>query len=222
MVLSRFTRVVLILALLCGSVRAQPSTTPKTSQEFAQVANALYASGDFEGAISNYQRAYELQQHPTLLFNAAQAHRKALHWHEALALYERFLREAQGSSLAPEAEAHSSAIRAKLSAELAQSERAAAERLAQQQAEKAEALARAHEAERQKAELELQKLLAQRDAEERARKELPTYKKGWFKAVMAVTVIAAIGGIATGIALGITQRPPDPPMGELGTRVIQF
>ena len=99
----------------------------------------MFGAGSYDQAIVEFQLAYQKRQLPTLLFNIAQAHRKAGHWAEALALYERFLKDDPKSALLPEAEAHAAAMRARLDAEKASAEREAAERLAieQKQAEKA-------------------------------------------------------------------------------------
>ena len=49
-------------------------------------------------AIEEFQGLYEQKPQPILLFNLAQAHRKAGHKAQALDLYERYLREAPSSS----------------------------------------------------------------------------------------------------------------------------
>jgi tetratricopeptide (TPR) repeat protein len=52
---------------------------------------ALYNLGRFDGAISEFEQAYELFQSDALLFNLAQAHRKLDHCDRALRYYKQFL-----------------------------------------------------------------------------------------------------------------------------------
>jgi tetratricopeptide (TPR) repeat protein len=132
---------------------AQAAAGAKDSRSLREIldsATRLFTAGSYDQAIVEFQLAYQKRQLPTLLFNIAQAHRKAGHWAEALALYERFLKDDPKSALLPEAEAHAAAMRARLDAEKASAEREAAERLAKRRTEEAEALAIAREAERKK------------------------------------------------------------------------
>ncbi len=55
------------------------------------LALALYQAQRFEEAIPEFQAAYEVEARPGLLFNIAQAYRKAGHPREALQYYERYL-----------------------------------------------------------------------------------------------------------------------------------
>jgi len=189
---------------------AAPATTaePKTPKEFINRATQRFSAGDYAGAIDDYRAAYQLRQLPTLIFNIAQAHRKAGQWQEALANYERFLKEDAKSALAPEAEAHAAAMRAKIEAEKSSLEREAAARLAQQRVEEAEALAKAREEERRKAEAAL--LLATT-----AKKE-PLYKRPWLWIVVGGVAAAAIG---VGVGVGLYLREPG---SDLGVRPVEF
>lgn len=215
----------LVLLLLAGSPAAaqEPSapsssststgaagTTaePKTAKEFIGRATQRFSAGEYAAAIDDYRAAYQLRQLPTLIFNIAQAHRKASQWQEALANYERFIKEDSKSSLVPEAEAHAAAMRAKIEAEKSSLEREAAARLAQQRVEEAEALAKAREEERKKAEAAL--LLATT-----AKKE-PIYKRPWFWIVIGGAAAAAIG---VGIGVGLYLREPS---SDLGVRPVEF
>lgn len=182
---------------------------PKTPKEFVTRATQSFAAGNYDKAIEDYQAAYQMKTLPTLLFNIAQAHRKAGHYSEALAYYERFLKDDPKSALAPEADAHATAMRAKLDAEKLSTEREALERLAKQRAEEAEALAKAREEERKKAEAAL--LLAT------TKDTKPVYKKAWFWVVIGGVVVAGAVGVGVGLAL----RPKDP-NSDLGLRVVQF
>ncbi len=52
---------------------------------------SLYALGDYAGAADEYEKAFALKSDPALLYDAAQAHRRAGHNARALALYENYL-----------------------------------------------------------------------------------------------------------------------------------
>lgn len=217
-----FASALLVLAVLASptpalaqsgaapSAAGQPAANPKTPKEFVTRATQEFVSGNYDQAVEDYQAAYQLRSLATLLFNIAQAHRKAGHWAEALAYYERFLKDDPKSALAPEAEAHSTAMRAKLDAEKLSTEREALERLAKQRADEAEALAKAREEERKKAEAALLLATAQKDKK-------PVYKKAWFWVVIGGVVVAGAVGLGVGLAL----RPKDP-SSDLGLRVVQF
>ncbi|MFO0655035.1 MAG: hypothetical protein U0787_08155 [Polyangia bacterium] len=184
-------------------------------QELTREAKRLFDAGDFDGSARLSARAYEKKQHPVILFNMAQARRKAGQLSESLPLYERFLRDDPKSPLAPEADAHCHAIRAQLMAEKESQDREHAERIARDEVEKAEAIARAREEERKKAELDLQRLLLERQKE-------PIHKTVWFKVLMASLGVAVVGGVAAGVGVYVSQRPPDPPASDLGTYSIRF
>ena len=190
-----------------GNAAAQAA--PRTPKEFIGRATQKFSAGDFAGAIDDYRAAYQQRPLPTLLFNIAQAHRKSGNWQEALTTYERFLKEDPKSTLAPEAEAHAAAMRAKIDAEKSLAERETAERLAQQRAEEAEALAKAREEERKKAEAAL--LLATTQP-----KKPPLYKRPWFWVVVGGVAVAAIG---VGIGVGLYLREPS---SDLGPRPVAF
>ncbi len=208
-----------MLALFLGgsstTVHAEQAGETTSVQELTREAKRLFDAGDFDGSARLSARAYEKKQHPVILFNMAQARRKAGQLSEALPLYERFLRDAPASPLAPEADAHCHAIRAQLAAEKESKDREYAVRIARDEAEKAEAVARAREEERKKAELDLQRLLLERTKE-------PTYKTVWFKVLMASLGVAVVGGVAAGVGVYLSQRPPDPPSSDLGTYSIRF
>jgi tetratricopeptide (TPR) repeat protein len=185
----------------------------KTPKEYITRATQYFQAGEYEKAIDDYRAAYQLKQLPTLLFNIAQAQRKANKYQEALTTYERFLKDDPKSPLAPEAEAQATAMRARIDAEKATAERETAERLAKQRVDEAEALAKAREEERRKAEAAL--LLA-------TSKDKPVYKRPWFAGVMAITGIVVVGGIVVGALFGAGVIGPKDPASDLGVRMVQF
>lgn len=74
---------------------APAGTTPPVASEFSQQLNRglrLYEEGDYSGALSAFESAYEMQQLPRLLYNMGRAHMKLGHAQEALKRYQQFLR----------------------------------------------------------------------------------------------------------------------------------
>ena len=127
---------------------AQPAGDKNSSQQLMQRyqrAVTLYNTSQYDKAIEEFQGLYELKPQPILLFNLAQAHRKAGHKQQALDLYERYLREAPNSDLSNETTGYVTELKKQLEddklAEKAAAEKAAAEKAAAEKvaAEKAAA-----------------------------------------------------------------------------------
>jgi len=76
-----------VLAILLGSATAHAQDF-KTHYDLAL---ALYQAQKFEDAIPEFKAAYQLTPKPGLLFNLAQAYRKAGHPREAIEYYDRYL-----------------------------------------------------------------------------------------------------------------------------------
>lgn len=79
---------------------AEPASNPSSSAERRQLAKqyveaglAAQTAGDYDTAVTLYQKAYDVVPHPVLLFNMAQAHRLAGRTDQSLALYRRYVRE---------------------------------------------------------------------------------------------------------------------------------
>ena len=64
------------------------------SRQFFEEATQHYNVGRFQEAAASYEKAYEAEQIPALLFNIAQAHQEAGTFERALFFYESYLREA--------------------------------------------------------------------------------------------------------------------------------
>ena len=79
-------------AVAPGRAAAQPSKT-QVARQYTDAGLAAQSSGDYDTAITFYQKAYQLVPHPVLIFNIAQAHRLAGRVDQALALYRRYLSE---------------------------------------------------------------------------------------------------------------------------------
>jgi tetratricopeptide (TPR) repeat protein len=71
---------------------------------------AKYDSGRYDEAIAAFTRAYALAPDPLLVFNIAQAHRRAGNCAAAVAAYEDYLRLDPGSTRTEEARSHARAL----------------------------------------------------------------------------------------------------------------
>ncbi|HMG22593.1 MAG TPA: tetratricopeptide repeat protein [Kofleriaceae bacterium] len=94
-------------------VRAQPAPVVDKTQVARRYTDAgltAAKTGDYDAAIEFYSRAYRLRQHPTLIFNMAEAHRLAGRTDQAVALYKRYLAEAPRGPLAADARDRIAAI----------------------------------------------------------------------------------------------------------------
>ncbi len=115
-------------ALLIGSLaatvvvpaiaRAQPAAPvdkakAKTAKQYVDAGLAAQNSGDYETAVSMYEKAYALVPHPVLLFNMAQAHRLAKHDDKALELYDKYLAADPSGAQAKTAREFATDLRAK-------------------------------------------------------------------------------------------------------------
>ncbi|MHB1843420.1 MAG: hypothetical protein ACYCWW_01120 [Deltaproteobacteria bacterium] len=76
----------LLAALLSGS-------SPAAAQALAKRSIIEYNAGDFEKALLDAQRAYELEPLAGLLYNLGQCHRALHHWERAEFFYRGYLRE---------------------------------------------------------------------------------------------------------------------------------
>jgi len=56
----------------------------------------LYQEGDYEGALAEFRASYEMRHAPVASFNMAQTLRALHRYHEAVQVFERYLREARG------------------------------------------------------------------------------------------------------------------------------
>lgn len=131
-----------LLVLLPTAVRAQEAESFKARYDKAV---ALYTSGQYERAIAEFQAVYELKQAPILLFNIAQAQRKAHQYKNAVDSYTRFLATNPKEELRVEADKFltESRIGAEVEEQEAQAaaEKAAAEKAAAEKAAAAKAIA---------------------------------------------------------------------------------
>lgn len=169
-------------------------------------ASASFKTGDYETTVSEYWAAYNLKPQKVILFNIAQAYRKAERWTEALTLFQRYLQEEPGSSLAGEVEGYITEARARVHIQQSSAERETAERLAKANAVLAEKLIELREIDRQ--------IVSQRLSV----RPKPIYRRGWFWGVIGVT----IAGAAIGVGLGVGLSKRTDPASELGLRVLDY
>jgi len=82
----------LVLALLAAAstARAQDRDTARIHFQAAQAAEAR---GDWQTAIDEYERAYKLAPHPTVLFNLAADYEKLSRFHKAAEMLQQYLQD---------------------------------------------------------------------------------------------------------------------------------
>jgi tetratricopeptide (TPR) repeat protein len=100
-------RLIVAVALVCGASSIAPvglargQDAPPSADEEARVRFAAgrlaLAARRYDDALTDFERAYELSHRPALLFNLAHVHTLLAHREEALALYRRYLDEAEPS-----------------------------------------------------------------------------------------------------------------------------
>lgn len=169
-------------------------------------ASASFKAHDYETTVSEYWAAYNLRPQTVILFNIAQAYRKAGHWTEALTLFQRYLQEEPDSSLAGEVEGYITEVRARVRIQQSNAERETAERLAKANVVLAEKLIELREIDRQ--------IVTQRLSVN----PKPIYRRGWFWGVIGVTV----AGAAIGVGLGVGLSKRTDPATELGLRLLDY
>jgi tetratricopeptide (TPR) repeat protein len=81
--------VLVLVTTAAGSALGQPDG--EAAKAHYERATAAYALGNFTDAASSYEKAFELKPDPALLYNAAQAHRRAGNRQRAMELYRSFL-----------------------------------------------------------------------------------------------------------------------------------
>lgn len=163
--------VTLSMTLASRPAYAQPKVDKKQlAKQYTDSGLAAQAAGDFDTAVTFYEKAYEQVAHPVLLFNLAQAHRLAGRLAKARELYQRYLEAEPRGVQSRTARENLIVIDKQLAAEQAdaakqaeEAERAAAELRAEQT--RVEEEKRAQEA--RLAELDRQAAAARRAEEER-------------------------------------------------------
>lgn len=84
-------RLAFALALAASAPAAADVLVPEQAREASDRGRALYDAGDYTGAIAAYDEAYALAPRPGLLFDLAQAYRRAGNCDDAAYMYRRYL-----------------------------------------------------------------------------------------------------------------------------------
>jgi hypothetical protein len=67
---------------------------PGAAKAHYEKAQQLYATGNYDEAIAEYNEAYRLKPHPNVLYNIAQAYERLLDYAQSVVWFERYLAEA--------------------------------------------------------------------------------------------------------------------------------
>ncbi len=215
----------LALGLTLGSVAgADPKNDERVARELFKKGITAYNLGDYERAVGDLKRAYELSSEPRLLFNIAQALRAKRDHAQALVFYRNYLRlvpnapnRSDAESLAVEME-QKSVEDEKRSTENRKIEdaRKLEEARRSDELKRADTLRRAAEAtalaERQRAAAATAVALVMSQPDTVPKK--PVYKQWWLWTVVGVGVV----GLGVGLGLGLGLHPTVVlPSGSLGT-----
>jgi hypothetical protein len=85
-----------VVVVAAAPARAQETSATVEAQAKAHYdkAQQLYATGNYDEAIAEYQEAYRLKPHPNVLYNIAQAYERLLDYAQSVVWFERYLAEA--------------------------------------------------------------------------------------------------------------------------------
>ncbi len=176
--------------------------------EHVQRASQHFSAGEYELAIRSFWAAYALRTQPIILFNVAQAHRRAKQWPQAQALFSRFLREDPNSQFAEEARSLQEEASEKLRLQQITEQREAALQQAQSTEALSERIAELRDIERQ--------IVATHSEIER-RQQTSIVRRRWFWPVLVGGI--ALTGAAVGLGIWLSRRLPDT---ELGGQPLVF
>jgi tetratricopeptide (TPR) repeat protein len=149
-----FLRLVIVTSLVAvlapaAALAQSPPTPTQVARQYVAAGQAAQESGDYDTAITFYQKAYQLTKHPVMIFNIAQANRLAGRLDQALSLYQRYLNEDPHGSQVQTARELIAEIERRKTEEVRKAEEA---RKAAEDARKAEVARKAEDAQRAEAE----------------------------------------------------------------------
>jgi tetratricopeptide (TPR) repeat protein len=176
------------------------------------LASAHLEAGNYDLAASAFWAAHGLKPQPIIVFNVAQVYRKAQRWSEALALYERYLREDPRSNMTAKVEAYIAEIKAQLDAQKAKSEAEAQARIDDANALLGERLAEVSTLDRR---IQITQEITQR--RELEKKPKPLHKRPLLWILTGAAAVGVILGV--GLGVGLALRLPD---SDLGKRMLNF
>jgi len=219
-------QVLVVLVLAAGSVHADAKDAKndeRVARELFKKGITAYNLGDYERAVGDLKRAYELSSEPRLLFNIAQALRAKRDHAQALVFYRNYLRlvptapnRSDAESLAVEmeqkaAEDEKHAAEARRTDETKRSEEARRN----DELRRADALRRAAEAnaaaERQRAAAASAVALVMSQPDVQPKK--PVYKQWWLWTIVGAGAV----GLGVGLGVGLAKPTVVLPSGSLGT-----
>ena len=112
-----------LLPLLLAALAASPGDT-REARQLAHRSIVEYNVGDFDRALADATKAYELDSRPAFLYNLGQCHRALHHWERAGFFFRGYLRENPAASNRAAVEALIAAMDASRRKEEAAAERA--------------------------------------------------------------------------------------------------
>jgi len=194
-----------------GAKAGKDDADTKKAKEFFKKGKLYFDSGQFDKALEEYTRAYEVKPLPGFLLNIAQCHRNLGHFEESIFFYKKYLSEVPDTPYRADVESVIAEMEAKViekkasDAKKIDAEKAALDAAtAESSKRKAEADARAAAAGEEEAKA---RAAAEEASLKAARERKPFYQKAWFWAVVGGAVLLAGGATAGGIILTGSSLP---------------
>ena len=204
----------LVLALVLAWSAVVHADAKADARVHVSAADTAFKLGQFDQALAEYGKAYELFPAPALLFNLGQCHRNLKNWERAIFFFQGYLRDDPNASNRELVEELISEAQGELAKQQAAASTEAELRLT---AEKNQA--EAAEAQRRIAEVTLQ-----RNEDERLRALLDIhhpddrfYRKWWFWTAVGGAALA-VGGTTYFFATRTTLVEPTTTLGGLDRR----
>lgn len=208
------------ITLVCVALASRAYADGKAdARPHVVAADAAYKVGDFDEALAEYSKAYELYPAPPILFNLGQCEMNLKHWDRAIFFYEGYLRarpDAKNRALVEDLlrEAHGAldTEARDREAKRVEDEAAAAEQARAAEADRLRVAAQVAAAEQVRAAAERQRLADEQRAIAIAdQHHQPLYRKWWF-----VSLVGSAAIIAAGTAYYFAATKTVEPTGTLG------
>ena len=203
----RILRCVVVVVVWLAVATSARAEQPSEARLHFDRATSAFALGRFNDAALEYEKAFDLKPDPALLYNAAQAHRKAGNKHRALLLYQNYLR-----IYGREAKNRAEVSRTVADLKVAIARDGTTEDPPQVVAEK-EPVVVQKPTEPQPVVVPLSTVVLVETPAPPPRK--PLVKKGWFWGVLAGSVVVVGGAVALGVVLGSKTHDPNASLGGL-------
>jgi tetratricopeptide (TPR) repeat protein len=82
--------IAMLVLALAGPAHADPAADKEAREHYTQ-GQKLFDAADYDAALAQFQRAYELTPYPAILYHIALCHDQLGHAHEALDAYKAYL-----------------------------------------------------------------------------------------------------------------------------------